>query len=149
MAEVARRLLVYAHRPGSQSQFSATLEAQVAAGGTFSALIEWVEASLHESIDVAALARRARMSERTFYRRFTAATGATPSHWLATLRLERGKRLLEAGAQVKQVAAAVGFHSGGGFRAAFTARFGVGPSTHRLLQGEPTSPPQPPSARRS
>lgn len=136
MGEVARRLVVYAHRPGGQSQFSAALAAQAAAGGVFAALLEAIEGTLDQPLTVEALARRAAMSERSFHRKFTASVGLTPAKFVETLRLDRAKRLLEGGAPVKAVAAAVGFGSEGGFRAAFQSRFGLSPSTYRVMHAE-------------
>ncbi|MEE2690623.1 MAG: helix-turn-helix domain-containing protein [Pseudomonadota bacterium] len=133
MREVARRLVVYAHRPGRQSQFSSLLDAQTAASGDFSSLIAWMDSNLGEPIDVAALARHAGMSERTFHRRFVKAVGATPARFLEDLRLHRAKFLLEAGNSVKQSAYAVGFASESGFRTAFEKKFGVSPSLHRAF----------------
>ncbi|MBC2777281.1 GlxA family transcriptional regulator [Parasphingopyxis marina] len=133
-AAVAKALVVYAHRPGNQSQFSAVLEAQTAATG-FSDLGAWIEERLDRPIRVEEMARQAGMSERTFYRRFTQRTGMTPSKYLETLRLDRARQMLEAGRPVKTVAHAVGFASEGGFRAAFEARYDLAPSLHRVVHG--------------
>ncbi len=133
MGMVARQLVVYAHRPGNQSQFSDLIEAQTAADGVFSDVIAWLERNPEKPLKVADMATRARMSERTFYRRFVEATGMGPARYFEQLRLENAKRYLEAGQAVKTVAARVGYASESSFRAAFAARFGVPPAHHRRM----------------
>lgn len=56
--EVTKRLVLYARRPGHQSQFSPLLQAQAKAGSPFADLIGWIQAHLAEPLDVAALACR-------------------------------------------------------------------------------------------
>jgi transcriptional regulator GlxA family with amidase domain len=138
---VARLLVVSVHRPGHQSQFSASLEAQKAKGGDFSDLIAWIDAHLSDRITVGALAERVHMSERTFHRRFKAAVGVTPSRWVERAKMEEARRLLEEGERVKQVAASVGFSSQAAFRTAFEGRFGLAPSVYRAQN--PTQPSHP------
>ena len=82
-------------------------------------------------------AKRAGMSERSFYRRFAQAVGSTPSRFLENARLDKAKLLLEAGAAVKAVPSQVGFQSESGFRTAFEARYRISPSHHRLMHGAP------------
>lgn len=135
MSRVARRLVVYAHRPGTQAQFSALLETQSAVSDRFGALVAWIGETLDRPISVREMAAQAGMSERSFYRRFTAAVGTTPSKFLERLRLDRAKQLLESGAAVKSVPAQIGFQSESGFRAAFEARFQVSPSHHKRMHG--------------
>lgn len=132
-SRIAKRLVVYAHRPGHQSQFSDTLKAQTQASGAFGDLIAWIGDNLHRQIRVEDLATRAAMSERTFYRKFTRAMGVTPSKYIEAARLEKARQLLEFGTPVKKAAAAAGFQSEGGFRGAFTARYGIAPSMHRTM----------------
>ena len=136
MRAVARQLVVYAHRPGKQSQFSPLLEAQTRGYGDFSDLIIWMETNLSRPLGVTELAERAAMSERTFHRKFTVATGETPSRFLDGLRLTRAKTLIETGWPIKRVSGAVGYLSDSAFRAAFKARFGLSPRMHALMNGQ-------------
>lgn len=135
MRRVAQWLVLYAHRPGRQSQFSRLLSAQTA-DNDFSDLILWMHQEMSAELTVPLLADRAGMSERTFYRRFTKAVGETPARFLDGLRLERAKILLEEGCPVKQAAHAAGYRTESGFRTAFEAAYGLTPSLHRLLHGE-------------
>lgn len=133
MGRVAKQLVVYAHRPGHQSQFSAVLDAQSVADGSFSDLAVWLESKVGKPVKVEDMAKRAGMSERTFHRKFTAATGVTPSKFMEGLRLERAKRYLEANIPVKSVAGRVGFKSESAFRTAFRAHFGITPTHHARM----------------
>ncbi len=132
-ARVARMLVVYAHRPGNQNQFSDVLSAQTASAGMFSDLVDWVLNNLDRTLRVEHLADRAGMSERTFVRKFRAHMGQTPGQFLEIARIERAKTLLQAEASVKVVASAVGFRSEAGFRIAFEKRLGVSPSLYREM----------------
>ncbi|MEO1249306.1 MAG: helix-turn-helix domain-containing protein [Pseudomonadota bacterium] len=134
-SRVAKRLVVYAHRPGTQSQFSAILETQAAVDDRFADVVAWTVEHLAEPIGVRDMAKRAGMSERSFYRRFAQAVGSTPARFLENARLDKAKQLLEAGAAVKTVPRQVGFQSESGFRAAFEARYRISPSHHRLMHG--------------
>lgn len=48
----------------------------------FPRVMQWVRERLHEPLEVRDLASEAAMSERTFLRRFTEATGMPPKAWL-------------------------------------------------------------------
>lgn len=128
---VARRLVLYARRPGHQSQFSPLLAAQAA--GDYADLIEWIGANLAADLDVEALAARAGQSVRSFHRRFTAATGRTPAAFVEARRLEHARALLAAGAPLKRVAGESGFGSAERLARAFNRVFGVAPSTWRAV----------------
>lgn len=131
--QVAKMLVVYAHRPGHQRQFSALLDAQTRAGEQFAEVVEWIETHLDRPIRIEQLARVARMSERTFTRRFTAAVGNTPSRFVDIVRLEHARALLEAGCSVKAASIDVGYRSEAAFRTAFEKRYGIAPSMHRAM----------------
>jgi transcriptional regulator GlxA family with amidase domain len=140
MGQVARRLVVYAHRPGNQSQFSPVLDAQTAKDGRFAQLVAWMEQRLDQPLSVEILAAQTGMSERGFRRHFTAQTGISPGKFVDALRLDRAKALLAGGMPVKQVAAGIGFRSESAFRKAFQAKFAMAPSLHRVIHsGNPAT----------
>ncbi|MEW9612589.1 hypothetical protein AB3G45_01740 [Shinella sp. S4-D37] len=91
---VAKRLVLYARRPGHQSQFSPLLQAQARADSPFAALIAWILSNLRSPLDVPVLAGRAGLTERTFHRKFAAATGETPGRFVETARLHAARMLL-------------------------------------------------------
>lgn len=61
---VARELVLFLRRPGSQSQFSAQLAAQTAARDVLRDLQSWIGEHPGTDLSVASLARRAGLSER-------------------------------------------------------------------------------------
>src|SRR5262245_23191099 len=92
--QVARRLVVPPHRDGGQSQYVSTSVDPEASRG-FSRLLEWIQANLQRDLTVDLLARQARMSARSFARRFRAEVGTTPHQWLSHQRLLAAQRWLE------------------------------------------------------
>jgi transcriptional regulator GlxA family with amidase domain len=131
--EVAKRLVLYARRPGYQSQFSPVLQAQLKADNPFAELIAWILVHLDEPLDVPSLAARAKLSERTFHRRFVAATGKTPANFVETVRLDAARMLLSRGLSLKSVAAKVGLFPASRFAEAFERRFGLHPRLFREM----------------
>ncbi|HEX9556967.1 MAG TPA: GlxA family transcriptional regulator [Reyranella sp.] len=130
---IARHFVLYARRPGYQSQFSPLLQAQTAAEAPFVGLIDWMQAHLDRPLDVPALAQRAGLSERSFYRKFTEATGKTPAHFVESLRLEAARTLLAQGLPLKAIASRVGLSSPARLGQAFERRFGMPPSLFREM----------------
>jgi transcriptional regulator GlxA family with amidase domain len=131
MQEIASWLVVYAHRPGHQSQFSELLAAQN--HHLFSDIVVWLDRNLHKPIKVRDMAEKSAMTERTFYRRFTDEVGCTPSKFLENRRLFRAKQLLETGSVVKSVSTCVGYKSALGFRNAFEAKYGLSPALYKRM----------------
>jgi transcriptional regulator GlxA family with amidase domain len=130
---IARHFVLYARRPGYQSQFSPLLQAQTAAEAPFTGLIEWMQQNLDQPLDVPALAQRAGLSERSFYRKFTEATGKTPAHFVESLRLEAARTLLAKPLPLKTIAGKVGLSSPARLGQAFERRFGMAPSLFREM----------------
>ena len=130
---IARHFVLYARRPGFQSQFSPLLQAQTAAETPFVELTDWMAAHLELPLDVPALAARAGLSERSFYRKFTEATGKTPAHFVESLRLDVARTLLAEGLPLKTIAIKVGLRSSARLGQAFERRFGMAPSLFREM----------------
>jgi transcriptional regulator GlxA family with amidase domain len=130
-------MVLYARRPGYQSQFSTVLQAQLRADSRFAALIDWIRSNLHEQLDVHSLAARANLSDRSFHRKFVEATGATPAKFVETLRLDEARLLLSRGVPLKFVAAKVGLAPPGRFADAFERRFGIAPGLFREMHADP------------
>ncbi|MBC9250503.1 transcriptional regulator FtrA [Pseudomonas alcaligenes] len=128
---VAQRLVMAPQRAGGQAQFIPAPVAQ-AVRHDLSALLEWVRQHLSEPLEVSQLARRVAMSERTFLRRFSDATGMSPKAWLQHERMARARLLLEGGAQsIERVAEQCGFRTVEGFRLAFRNSVGLAPAAYR------------------
>ena len=133
---VAQRLVMAPQRAGGQAQF---IPAPVAhsARHDLSGLLEWVRQRLDQPLEVSQLAARVAMSERTFLRRFGAATGMTPKAWLQHERLARARELLEGGAQsVERIAEQCGYRTVESFRIAFRNHLGLPPSAYRERFGK-------------
>jgi transcriptional regulator GlxA family with amidase domain len=132
-AQAAQWMVLYARRPGFQSQFSPIARAQAKADSPFAELIGWLQDNLHRSLTVPVLAARAGLSERSFHRRFLAATGETPARFIETARLEAARTLLSQPHSLKVIAAQVGLSPTARFSAIFARRFGVTPLVFREL----------------
>jgi len=130
--DVARRLVLFLHRPGGQAQFSTWLEAQ---GTDREPVREAQRAVLErpgEGWSVTALARRAGMSPRHFARVFARDVGCTPARFVERARVEAARRRLEeSDAGVEEVAEQCGFGSAETLRRAFLRSLRVSPADYR------------------
>jgi transcriptional regulator GlxA family with amidase domain len=135
---VARRIVVAPHRDGGQAQF---VEAPlpVGEGRGLEATRAWAARRLREPLTVAAMARHAACSERTFARRFRAETGTTPLQWLLGQRVLHARRLLEAtDLPVEDVADAAGFGTAASLRSHFRRATATTPLAYRrTFRGSP------------
>ena len=101
----------------------------------------WLAEHFAESDAIARAIARAAIPERTFKRRFKAATGIAPIAHVQNLRIEAAKRLLESGrTPVDEISARVGYEDASFFRRLFRRRTGVGPRDYRRLF-RPAEPP--------
>lgn len=129
---VARALVVFAQRPGGQSQFSVVTRTPDARSERIRRVVQAVVERPADDHVVPALARRAAMSERHFARAFRAETGATPAAFVTSVRIEAAQRLLLDGdAGLEQVAEASGFGSVESLRRAFRRVAGTSPASWR------------------
>ncbi len=128
---VARHCVVPPWRDGGQAQYiDRPLPAED--GDSTAGPRAWALEHLDSAIGVAALARRARMSERTFNRRFRDETGQSPGAWLAAQRIEFARRLLETTElPVDVVAQRAGLGTGTNLRNHLRNTLGVSPGAYR------------------
>ena len=135
--EVARYLVVYVRRPGSQSQLSKTFSLQ-AADDSFTALHAWIRENLTQDLTVERMAEIAGMSVRTFSRRYRDETGRTPARAIADLRLEAAQSAIERGASsLKRIARDYGFGNERNLRRALQR--GSGPVSGDVREEETTA----------
>jgi len=128
---VARHLVMFLKRPGGQAQFSTALSLQ-SAEDRFGALHDWISRRLADDLSLPALARKAGMSERSFSRRYTEATGITPARAVERLRVEAARRLLsDTRLPVKRIAARCGFGSEETLRRSFIRLLAATPQDYR------------------
>jgi transcriptional regulator GlxA family with amidase domain len=130
---IAARLVLYARRPGFQSQFSDALVAQATSSSPLARVIEWARTHVAE-LDPQVLAKRAGMSERTFHRRCLEVLSTTPAKLVEKLRVEHARTLIAStDLSAKSLAAACGFGSPVRMKRAFERSLGVSPRDYRLL----------------
>jgi transcriptional regulator GlxA family with amidase domain len=87
---------------------------------------------LEQPLDLAALAGQARMSVRSFTRRFRDETGLSPTQWLTRQRVERARLLLETtDLPVDEVARRAGFGTAVSLRQHLHSTVGVAPLAYR------------------
>jgi transcriptional regulator GlxA family with amidase domain len=128
---VARRNVVAPWREGGQSQFVERPLPDAGDTGT-AATRAWALEHLAEPLTLAGLAAHARMSVRTFTRRFREETGLSPLRWLASQRIALARRLLEStDASIDRVAADAGFGTPASLRQHLRASIGVAPGAYR------------------
>lgn len=84
---------------------------------------EFAEATL----DAAALAREACLSEKQFRRVFAQLYGVTPGRFLTQLRMDRAQELLARGCSVTDAGLRVGYSSLGSFSSRFSQETGRSP----------------------
>ncbi len=134
---VARRLVVPAHRSGGQAQF---IERPVAAdhSGKLPRLLDEIRGDLRRDWAVDVMADSVAMSRRTFLRRFTEGTGMAPSAWVAQVRVEEVKRLLETSTlSMEQIADQTGYRSAQVLRDQFRRALRISPRAYRLQFASP------------
>ncbi len=128
---VARRCVVPPFRDGGQAQYIEQPVPEQGAAST-AATRAWVLERLGEPLTLADLAGHARMSPRTFARRFNEEVGLSPGRWLIQQRVARARHLLEASdLSVDQIAGRVGFATGASLRQHLHASIGVSPQAYR------------------
>jgi transcriptional regulator GlxA family with amidase domain len=128
----ARELVMFLKRPGGQAQFSAQLSVQLAEHEPLRDLQAWIVDHPHEDLSVGRLARRVAMSPRNFARVFTREVGATPARFVASVRVEAARRLLEETREpLETVCEKTGLGTPESLRRAFVRAIGIAPSQYR------------------
>jgi transcriptional regulator GlxA family with amidase domain len=128
---VARRCVVPPWRHGGQAQYiEQPVPDPTAASTTLTRA--WALDQLRRPLTLAELAEHARMSVRTFSRRFRAETGMAPGRWVIRQRVALACRLLETSdLPIDQIAERTGFATSGTLRLHLRTAIGVSPATYR------------------
>jgi transcriptional regulator GlxA family with amidase domain len=128
---VARRLVAAPYRSGGQAQY-VPRSVPEPLGDVFAGTREWALARLDGPLTLETLARHARVSARTFSRRFVEDTGYTPMQWVLRARVDLARELLEVtDLGVEQVAARVGLGTAANLRLHFQRILGTSPTEYR------------------
>lgn len=127
----ARYCVVPPWRDGGQSQFIDRPLPESGEGSTAKTRA-WALERLHEPLDLTTLAEHARMSVRTFSRRFRAETGMSARAWLTQQRVLHARHLLETtDLPIDRVAADAGLGTAASLRQHMQATIGVAPLVYR------------------
>lgn len=130
---VARELVIYHRRTGSQSQISALLEL-APKSDRIQAALTYARENLHKPLTVPELAEAAHLSPRQFSRAFQAETGQSPAKAIETLRVEGARNLMEQSRHpIDVVARQTGFSDRDHMRRAFVRAFGQPPQALRRI----------------
>ncbi len=129
---VARELVMFLKRPGGQAQFSAQLSVQLAEQEPLRDLQAYIQDHPAEDLSVERMARRVGMSPRNFARVFTQEVGMTPARFVASIRVETARRLLEETAEpLETICDLSGLGTPESMRRAFLRSLGVPPGQYR------------------
>ncbi|AUY49215.1 MULTISPECIES: GlxA family transcriptional regulator [Streptomycetaceae] len=128
---VARRLVAAPYRSGGQAQY-VPRSVPEPLGDLFASTREWALEHLAEPLTLETLAGIARVSARTFSRRFVEDTGYTPMQWVLRARVDLARELLErTDLGVEQIADRVGLGTGANLRLHFHRILGTSPTEYR------------------
>jgi transcriptional regulator GlxA family with amidase domain len=93
---------------------------------------QWLARHFSAASPVEEMIRRSKLAERTFKRRFAAATGLAPIAYVQRLRIEDAKRRLErTDASVDEISWRVGYEDPAFFRRLFRRTTGMAPGAYR------------------
>ncbi|WP_127556637.1 transcriptional regulator FtrA [Saccharospirillum alexandrii] len=127
---VARRLVLPAHREGSQAQYIPRPTPKHV--DLFSPLLDQIRSTLNEPWTTERMASSAAMSKRTLLRRFQESTGESPTTWLVMERLALTREMLETtDLNISQIAEATGFVTADILRHHFRRHFQLSPLRYR------------------
>lgn len=95
-------------------------------------LQHWISQNLDKQIDLATMAYKLNVSERTLTRRFNKLLGMSPMHYVQIARIERACYLLKSTSQTaQQIAFSLGYQDDAAFRKLFIKHKGVGMGEYR------------------
>ncbi|TCK41515.1 AraC family transcriptional regulator with amidase-like domain [Leucobacter luti] len=127
----ARRLVAAPYRSGGQAQF-VPQGVPESHGERFTVTRDWALLHLGEPLGIAQLAAHARVSSRTFSRRFRDETGYAPMQWIMRARVDRARELLEeTDLGIDEIASTVGLGTATNLRRYFRRVLGTTPSDYR------------------
>ena len=128
---VARFQLMDWHRDG-QTAFHVFHPPDDHGDAAILAAQRWLDEHHAVASPVDEMARLSGLPQRTFKRRFKAATEHTPIAYVQRIRVERAKRLLEASSEpIEEISWAVGYEDAASFRRLFKRLTGLTPGAYR------------------
>ena len=129
--EVARLFALQWHQDGLAPYI--TFEGREDHGdGEIQSAQRWLSTHFSVANPVEEMIKRSKLAERTFKRRFSAATGIAPITYVQRLRIEDAKRRLErTDASVDEISWRVGYEDAAFFRRLFKRTTGLAPGAYR------------------
>lgn len=126
------KVFVLGDRSEGQLPFAARLRPRRHDDAVIARCQAWIADNYAVENPVAAMGTHSGLSERTFTRRFRAATGYTPIEYVQTLRIEEAKQILETSdVSTDEVASLVGYEDPAFFRRLFRRMTGTTPARYR------------------
>lgn len=130
--ELAKTMVLYLKRSGDQSQVSIPLSYQEKSDYQFSKLHAWIVDNLTMDLSLELLAEKAKMSPRTFVRRYKESLGCTPAKTVEAIRIEYAcDSLATTNDSIKHIAYTSGFGNPQNMRRAFIRSLGMSPQEFR------------------
>lgn len=130
--ETSREMVAFYHRPGGQNQFSSVDGMTPATTDALRKVQAWISQHLHQSLEVSQLAALSAMSVRNFSRKFTQETGLSPSRYIAKVRLNKARLMLEeSNTSISRIASLCGYQNSEILRRLFIRELNVSPSEYR------------------
>ncbi len=129
---VAKEMVMFLRRPGSQSQFSVPLWSAQPRSDPIRAAVSAIHADPGAGHGITELAGHVGLSPRHLQRRFTAEIGMPPSAYVERVRIEAAQRALaESDEPVDTIARRCGFGTAETLRRAFHRTTRIAPSDYR------------------
>lgn len=126
------KIFLFGDRSEGQLPYSAMIRPRSHSDAIVRDCQEWVGTHYDDTNPVAKMVARSGLNERTFKRRFRAATGQSPMDYVQTLRIEEAKQELETSDMATDdIAYSVGYEDPTYFRRLFKKRTGITPSRYR------------------
>jgi transcriptional regulator GlxA family with amidase domain len=133
--KAAKVFLLGDHSEG-QLPYAAMIKPRQHGDAAIAAAQDWIADHYAVANPVGRMVERSDLSERTFKRRFRAATGFSPVEYVQTLRIEEAKQYLETtGLTTEEIGALVGYGDPAFFRRLFKRQSGITPAAYRLRYG--------------
>lgn len=128
---VARALVVYLHREGGQSQFSAPLQGPPPRSPALRRVVDLVTAEPAGDYSLAGLAAHLSVSTRHLTRLFRQELGTTPARYVESMRFGIAKSLLDQGHTATHAASLAGFPSYESLRRVFAREMSISPAAYQ------------------
>jgi transcriptional regulator GlxA family with amidase domain len=129
---IAKRLVLYIHREGGQSQQSPFLALRPEDDPIVTTVMQYVTEHISETLSMEQLADAVSMSRRTFSRIFSKYANVTPAVFVEQVRVDHARKMLEdTDDPLKTIAFNCGFHNSTQMRMIFSRRLNTTPKAYR------------------